>query len=630
MAALLVVAAAVGFVRDFSGDFHWHIVLGNQILDERAITKYDIFSHTFFGQPVLVTSWLGDVLLASAFRAGDYAGCYALRALCLTAAFGLLCRESVARGIRPTTAAAILASVLAQVMFQLYLRPELFAVLSFAVLLHALGSHERTGRRRWLGVALGAILFWANTHGSVSLGLLTVGIYAVSRGGSSWFRGEHAIRELLYWAAFPAVAFGVACINPEGAALPLSFTIVTPIFAARWWEWQPLTSGGIDRTWIAAALIIIATTLMAGRQTSWWLLALVVILTVLGVQHRRIARYALYAAAPLLATNLAGVRKQLEHTGAWSRWRRPAAVMTVIASIAASAGLFVWRGLPREVGLGIDRSAYPVDACAWARSQDPEGRMFNNYDVGSYLMYCLGPRHPVFIDGRASLVYSEEFFARYLAAGERPGVLEDTARTDQIAWAFVTYDPFAARMAADPDRWRLVYFDDQALIYVRLDSGKNKKLSASGFRYLDPAHVTLLASLDGDHLATANNELAIQRARLPNAQRTLLAEAALAIANRDDAAFAAAVNRLPPAGAPLAYLEGLHASNHGDHALASRYYAAMRSYGGNPVFSLLNEARELVLAGERDAAEDRLEAARSLGASNESIEAVRRTRRGAL
>jgi hypothetical protein len=35
--ALLIIAALVGFVRDFSGDFHWHVVLGNQILDERAV-----------------------------------------------------------------------------------------------------------------------------------------------------------------------------------------------------------------------------------------------------------------------------------------------------------------------------------------------------------------------------------------------------------------------------------------------------------------------------------------------------------------------------------------------------------------------------------------------------------------
>ena len=139
--ALLFVAALLGFVRDFSGDFHWHVVLGNQILDEHAVVKYDTFSHTFAGQPVLVTSWLGDLLLALSFRAGEYAGCYGLRALCLIASVGLLCREMVARGVHATTAAAILTAILAQVMFQLYLRPELFAVVAFAVLLHALGSH---------------------------------------------------------------------------------------------------------------------------------------------------------------------------------------------------------------------------------------------------------------------------------------------------------------------------------------------------------------------------------------------------------------------------------------------------------------------------------------------------------
>jgi hypothetical protein len=69
----------------------------------------------------------------------------------------------------------------------------------------------------------------------------------------------------------------------------------------------------------------------------------------------------------------------------------------------------------------------------------------------------------------------------------------------------------------------------------------------------------------------------------------------------------------------------MHASNKGDHVLAARYYAAMRTYGGNAAFSLLHEARELGLAGERDAARVRLDAARAAGASNEMIEGVRRT-----
>lgn len=626
--ALLILAAMVGFVRDFSGDFHWHVVLGEQTLRERAIVGRDAFSHTFAGAPVLVTSWLGDVLLAAAFRAGEYAGCYALRALCLVAAFASLCREMVARGLRPTTAAAILGAILAQVMFQLYLRPELFALLSFAVVLHALGCHERTGHRTWLGVAIGAVLFWANTHGSVSLGLLAIGIYATARGVAAWRRGDREFLHLAAWAALPVVSLGVACINPEGLSLVLSFSVVTPAFAERWWEWQPLASGGLERAWLAAAILVLATTLMAGRRTSWWLLALVAVLAALGWQHRRIARYALYAAGPLLATNLGAIRAHLEVAGAWRRWRRVATSLSVVTALAGIAGLFAGRGLAREIGTGIDRAAYPIGACAWARAQQLEGNLFNNYDLGSYLMFCLGPDHPVFIDGRASLVYSEDFFLRYVAAGERPGGLEEVVRAHDITWAFVTYDPLAGRMNADPAHWRLVYFDDQALIYVRVGTGKNLSLARGGFVHLEPARVMQLATLSGEALAAADRELSIQRARAPGARRTILAEAALAVARRDDAAYEAAVRRIPPTGAPLAYLAGVHAMNHGDHAQAALYFAAMRVYGGNPVFSLLNEARALRRAGEHDAARARLEAARALGAQVEVIEDARSERPG--
>ncbi len=58
--------------------------------------------------------------------------------------------------------------------------------------------------------------------------------------------------------------------------------------------------------------------------------------------------------------------------------------------------------------------------------------------------------------------------------------------------------------------------------------------------------------------------------------------------------------------------------------MAAQYFASIRRLGGSPVFRLLQEARALGLAGDRDAALQRIDQAHTLGANPEAIEDARR------
>jgi len=49
---------------------------------------------------------------------------------------------------------------------------------------------------------------------------------------------------------------------------------------------------------------------------------------------------------------------------------------------------------------------YPTKAVEWIKENQPEGRLFNSYNWGGYLLWNL-PDYPVFIDGRADLYGNE-------------------------------------------------------------------------------------------------------------------------------------------------------------------------------------------------------------------------------
>src|SRR5436190_13361232 len=74
---LLVFYISLFFMPDMlnsDGDLGRHITVGNYILDTHTIPTTDIFSHTRYGQPLVLHEWLSEVLFASAYRAAGLNG----------------------------------------------------------------------------------------------------------------------------------------------------------------------------------------------------------------------------------------------------------------------------------------------------------------------------------------------------------------------------------------------------------------------------------------------------------------------------------------------------------------------------------------------------------------------------
>lgn len=594
---LLLVALALGegFVREYSGDFHWHVVQGEQTLREHRIAATDSFSHTYAGRPFANTAWLGDVLLALAFRAG-YPGVYVLRSLALLALVLLLAREGKRAGLSVASAALLAALPLVHAPLQRYLRPELFALVCLAALLHLLGEHERRPRRALLVGALALVLLWANLHASVSLGLLAFGCYAGERGLRCLLARPRDLRAALVWAAWPVAALLLACVSPQGLAGPLAFRIMRRSWIALTPDWQPLPAW--PPLLAAVALATLVLVVAAGRRVSWWRLVVALVLAYFAARYRRGIVPALIAAVPLQASCLVVVRERLAARGAARRGTIVGGAVGLGLALWAALVVLVDARLAREVGIGVDPGAYPEAACAWARATPAlSGEMLNSGPLGSFLMWCL-PEHRVFHDQRTWSLYDESFFLAYLEAARDPERLEALVERHHVGWAFTQYDTLATTIGRRPELWRLVYFDDQAQVWVRPD--RNPGLAAQGFVWLEPGRLGSLPGLSGEHLAQAGLELARQQARCPACTRTLLARVAMAIAARDEPAYHAALDALLARGetAEVAFLAARHAEAHADWSSAAELHRRVRLLGGDPVSSRLFEARDRHRAGD--------------------------------
>lgn len=124
-----------------------------------------------------------------------------------------------------------------------------------------------------------------------------------------------------------------------------------------------------------------------------------------------------------------------------------------------------------KTGLGLMPGVQ--SSASFFKQNQLHGPIFNNYDIGSYLIYHLFPRHKVFVDNRPE-AYSVSFFKdTYIPMQEDEKVWERMDnqynfnaiyfyRHDMTPWA----QPFLIQRIGDP-KWAPVFVDDYSLILLK-------------------------------------------------------------------------------------------------------------------------------------------------------------------
>ncbi|MDP2106686.1 MAG: hypothetical protein Q8J76_11885, partial [Desulfobulbaceae bacterium] len=96
----------------------------------------------------------------------------------------------------------------------------------------------------------------------------------------------------------------------------------------------------------------------------------------------------------------------------------------------------------------------------------PQGRMFNDYSLGGYLIYALDPPQKVFIDGRADM-YGEEIFADYGKISKVEKETDALLAQYRVDWIIYPWDhPLVRYLMAGRD-WSEAYRDSLVVILLR-------------------------------------------------------------------------------------------------------------------------------------------------------------------
>lgn len=510
---VLVFLICLHSLNSINQDIGRHLKLGEIIWQTHSVPKVNLFSFTQPDQPFINHHWLSEVVFFLLFVIIGLKGLIVFKATVITAAFGL-----IFLGIKKQTGTwpFLVSGFLGILVFssRTDVRPEIFSYLFLAYFLFAIFRSKYLGQNKWL-YALPAIqILWTNSHIYFVLGPGLLLFYLIERLFSkSKFEGMDKKRLLWIFIATAAATL----INPNfirGAIAPFNilkdygYSIVenqSIFFLQNYGSGLHLQEIGI---FIISVIFLVVSFVLAfknrqqNKSNGYLIFEILTGLAFTILAAKMIRNFGIYALTlvPILSLNLSSIKNSLKNPEIKSKIIFYSATTMIFALLifgVITNGFYRWVGDSRQFGLTI-----PVGAERGVEFVKQNGLVgspvFNNFDVGSFLIWRLYPRpgekcpkqlsglaphlsgasgEPercgVFVDGRPE-AYSKEFFDNvYKPMQEDPAIWQKYSKKYGIDYIFFAHSDitpwartFLFNISQNPE-WPLVYKDGSVAIFLK-------------------------------------------------------------------------------------------------------------------------------------------------------------------
>ena len=471
--SLWLLAAAIAFksfnVLDSDYDLFWHLLMGEDILKNGMVRRFDIYSFTASGHFMVNHEWLSQVIMTCWYRLGGEWGLICFRWMMVLSIVGLALK------LIGMHARSGLNRVVVFLCFVLVIRPgmgfrvHLFTTLLLLLLMHIICSEREQKRHPSIfGVSL-LFLFWANLHGAFMLGLLV------------WYChvGEFMLKTPTRSGVIRSmVAMGiptlVTLINPFGISL-WHFVInevLNPVSGVNITEWQRFSFAPRELPFFGVCVATWIAYLTSKRPNRLFHTAMLLGATVLGFMAVRNTPLFVVLALPVMAAHFDGVLDRV------TQFSSPNGRDVNFIWVSATSGfftvmavLFFLMGIPESWRIDVQKDPLPFQSVNYLTANKMTGNLWVPLHWGGYVLFHLYPQVRVSIDGRWTMVYDRRVmqdnmdFAYHGQGGKWKTIL---ARY-KADYALVEHsNPSFAEMANDAD-WTFAVIYGEGGILVKRD-----------------------------------------------------------------------------------------------------------------------------------------------------------------
>lgn len=470
-----------------TADLGRHIKNGEMVLRGgtlRDVLRTNFYSYTCPGFPFLNHHWGSGVIFYLVHQLTGFVGLSVLSLVVSLMTFGIF--FDIARkegGFGPSFITAVL--LFPVITSRTEIRPEEFSYLFCGIFLWVLwktrDSEERANAKKLLFILPFLEAFWINLHIYFFFGFLLIGVFlteAVVRGRLNHVKKLGSILLLSVSASF---------INPAGIR-----GILYPLRIFGNYGYRVLENQGVlflDKIIkyppnlyfkIGFGLLLASWVFVLWKRKGFSLssLFLTVFISCLGwTAVRNFTLFGLFA-LPIAASNFNEnlARKEVEDNVLRNFIVSSLSVLIIFVLILVN--ISHWR-TKMSFGFGLKEGA--VNAARFFKEEKLNGPIFNNYDNGGYLIYCLYPEEKVFIDNRPE-AYPKEFINEvYIPMqenGDKWGQMDQQYNFNAIFFHRHDLTPWAQAfliLRIKDENWAPVFVDDYSIIFLKRNE-KNKEL----------------------------------------------------------------------------------------------------------------------------------------------------------
>jgi hypothetical protein len=477
----------------------WVIENHFNLFEKNSPLHKNFYSYTNPDFPVVNHHWGSGVLFYAIYRLAGFPGLSLFYIIFSLAAFAIFFR--IAQKNSDFTTASLLSLLLIPLMAERSeIRPEIFSYFFAGVFFWALWSWQKkelAANRLYILPVI--MIFWVNLHVYFFVGLFLIGIFWFPEavrlvfsklGDKEFLERMNKVKSLTAIIFLSILASLLSPFGVKGFLYPLQifknygYTIVENKSVYFVENYGIINPNFFLIKMVLAFLILsfILVWIADRKKISFAYLVATLFFGVLGWMAIRNFSILGFFALPVLAQNMDGVFSFKEKDRSVAKENGLAAIYILISIFVAFSSYQFLSYHSQNRGMGI--LANNEKSAQFFSRESIQGPIFNNYDVGGYLIFNLPNREKVFVDNRPE-AYPDVFFSEiYKPMQEDPAVFKKIdqeynfnavffSRNDITPWGM----NFLKIIKENPD-WAKVFEDDYAVIYLKRNE-INKKLIGS-------------------------------------------------------------------------------------------------------------------------------------------------------
>jgi hypothetical protein len=455
------------------GDLPRHLRHGEWMLRHHALITTDSFSYTMAGRPFVGFEYGSQLLYAAAYRLGGLAAVTVLAALLIAAAYALLTRFMLRRGVEPLLAGTVVMAAMLIGMGHWIARPHLITLVAVPLLLELLRPLRKW--RYWPFAPLFAV--WANLHGGFVYGLVLIGLFFAAALLES-LRAAGGIRRsdgLRRYAGALVIAAAAALANPWGVGV---YRHIVAMFGDHYIIDHTAEFASPDfhdlgtKFFLVVIVGVIVTGFLSRRRPPPGTILVCAAGIWLALVNQRNATLFGFTALPLLAIHLDPEWREFKLVRRLGRGIAAGAAGAATAPWIVAAGAFAMTlglmhgrlGSRQLLDDSFSPTLAPMRALAAARKAGLAGRVFTEFGWGGYLLYAW-PEQKVFIDGGTDF-YGGGLMRDYgIIRDAKPGWPKLFRRWNFAVMILPPDAPIATELTLDHG-WVYWYCDSTAVVLV--------------------------------------------------------------------------------------------------------------------------------------------------------------------